>query len=755
MKNISFLLFVISVFVSIETQAQKILQNHIYYEVDTVAQTAEIVGTDTLSIYLDALYTKRVIITYADSTRKLFNIVKIRDEAFKGCTITLKSRRGISNNSLTIGKNAFSGCTFNNDIVNIQVDHIEEEAFSDCIFSDSTTVNLKCYSIGARAFSNTKGIEKCYLQTYSDSLGENTFINSELKSLTISGNIDTIPQEMCYNCLSLREVNIESAINHIGDYAFYRCENLSKVNFVESSNEEPLTIGSCAFYVCESLMNIKIPERVTSIGSWAFKATGWYEAQPNGVLYLGKWLIDYKGSITENTSIVIPDSIVGIAARAFAGKINLYDIRQSGIDTSSVINNCKLRYINEEAFSGCTNLTKAYLQPYVLGKNGFRDCKKLQNINYIAWRLNYIDDYAFAFCESMQDINLNGVNYIGESAFCRCGLKNIYFTGDSIANHAFAENRSLKTVDMNPRVIESSAFIECDSLESIELIDIEHIGDRAFYKCFGLKDITIGNYGYFGLSYSSEKLKYIGNYAFYKCTGVETFIIASTETMTGTQAFQDCTGELFVGFRNIPAEAFYLSDFSSIVFDDGIESIGSEAFKDCRYLKSITLSKSLKTIGYEAFFNNPQLVHITIPENVTMIEDRAFNGYTGLRSITVETSTPPAVYLGTFNTTNQDSVTLYVPTGSKNVYENTEIWKDFYKIEELDITNISKKSYDDLEINVSDGIITINNIDDNETIRIYDISGKLVYEGTDNILSLKKGIYICRIENRVCKINVR
>ena len=67
-------------------------------------------------------------------------------------------------------------------------------------------------------------------------------------------------------CLSLREVELGSTIETIGEKAFYGCKNLESVEF---SNKLE-TIGTHAFGYCPSLNSVLIPESVKTIGKAAF-----------------------------------------------------------------------------------------------------------------------------------------------------------------------------------------------------------------------------------------------------------------------------------------------------------------------------------------------------------------------------------------------------------------------------------------------------------------------------------------------------
>ena len=50
--------------------------------------------------------------------------------------------------------------------------------------------------------------------------------------------------------------------------------------------------------------------------------------------------------------------------------------------------------------------------------------------------------------------------------------------------------------------------------------------------------------------------------------------------------------------------------------------------------------------------------------------------------------TPPILESMTFSGRTTKNATLYVPTGCKAIYSSSPYWKDFAKIEEIDVTNI-------------------------------------------------------------------
>jgi hypothetical protein len=105
---------------------------------------------------------------------------------------------------------------------------------------------------------------------------------------------------------SVVDVEIPSKIEgypvlYIGDHAFEECTSLKSVKIPNSV----INIGDYAFYKCYSLKTTTIPDSILRIGKKAFDSTGIYTNQYSDLVYLDNWLIAYKGTSNNNTSIKI------------------------------------------------------------------------------------------------------------------------------------------------------------------------------------------------------------------------------------------------------------------------------------------------------------------------------------------------------------------------------------------------------------------------------------------------------------------
>ena len=143
---------------------------------------------------------------------------------------------------------------------------------------------------------------------------------------------------------------------------YENCKSLTSITIPNSV----VSIGDLVFCNCSTLASITIPESVKSIGSFAFYRTKWYDNQPNGLVYAGKVLYEFKGSMPSDTKIDIQEGTVGIASYAFS--------ICSGL-TSIIIPN-SVTSIGYGAFSGCSGLTSVTIlaeNPPIMDGNSLND----------------------------------------------------------------------------------------------------------------------------------------------------------------------------------------------------------------------------------------------------------------------------------------------------------------------------------------------------------------------------------------------
>ncbi len=82
----------------------------------------------------------------------------------------------------------------------------------------------------------------------------------------------------------------------------------------------------------------------------------------------------------------------------------------------------------------------------------------------------------------------------------------------------------------------------------------------------------------------------------------------------------------------------YKYKIKTIIIDNSVTSIGSDAFRGCSGLTSVTIGNSVTSIGSSVFEGCSGLTSITIPNSVTSIGNEAFSACYGLTSVTIPNS---------------------------------------------------------------------------------------------------------------------
>ncbi len=670
-------------------------------------------------------------------------ITSIGEYAFSGCSELTDI--SIPDGVTSIGEYAFSGCSkLTNISIPEGVETIAFGTFMDCINLKSFTVPDGTTVIQGYAFSGCKGLETIIIPGTVTSMGKRVFYDCDLKSIyaqdieswcnissdygrlysnvnlyfdnalvtdiVIPDTVSVINDYAFEGCGSLKSVEMSGSVESIGTGAFMDCPNLENINI--SDNIE--VINSSAFYGCSGLESISIPDGVVSIESNAFSnceslscvelpgsvTTIKYGNFEDGALTevhiptLQDWLeIDFNtmnGLLSNGAKlyingqqlkeIVVPDSITEIKNKAFHGcqginKVVLHDnITKIGDDAfwncdgfSEIVIPDSVTYLGERAFYNCDNLRYVTLGRGIttVKSNAFNGCPDLISV-YVPSSVTNIEDSAFPGSWNTEGIRKVYIDDIK-------AWMNINFEGQALFGTLLYEGNNLVkevTIPEDMTRIPFGPFTGCASVQNVILHNkVTEVSGGAFERCQNLKSINI-----------PKGMKKIGGYAFSHCSSLESIYIPNTVTNIYSDAFYDTgslkkvfiddietwlsydlsnhwnrgtnpmsagqaalyvNGELITELEipdattSINGNAFYgCSSIKKVVIPSSVVDIGKEAFSSCTALENVIFEEGVVSIGDSAFWNCNDLKYLVFPQSIDSIGNDAFQYCENIDSIT-------------------------------------------------------------------------------------------------------------------------
>jgi hypothetical protein len=699
----------------------------------------------------------------------------------------------------TIGNYAFTYCTSLTTItIPSAVTSIGTRAFNYC--TKLTAINVESGNL------NYSGISGVLFDKNQNTLIQ--YPGAKAGSYIIPGTVTSIADYAFYYCNKLTSIDIPSAVKTIGNYAFYYCSGLTSIYV----NSKPIALSSSYTFtgVNTTTSTLYVPFGTKAL----YTATSFWNSFVNIVESTSGFVLDVNNLIvsaaagSSNVSIaaniawvtisdktwltVSPSSGSGNNILSLIVQANTSDISRTATVTVSAIGvTSQTITVTQEglpktifvtAGNLATTLTADQLNGIsdltISGTIDARDFKTMRdkmpllakldisNVSILAYTgldgtvtnvsatypQNTIPDFAFSL----------PVTYVG-----KISLKNIVFP------------TSLTSIG-------NTTFENCTGLTGNLLIpnSVTTIGSYAFYGCTGFTGILkipslVSSIGIYAFAYCSgfsgtlnipSMLTSISNYTFFSCGGLTgSLIIPSSVTSIGESAFGICSGLTSASIPwSVSSVGIYAFRRTNILFsvdanNQNYSSIDGILFnKNQNTLIQYPISKtgsysipsSVNTIGSGAFDYCSGLTSVTIPLYVNSIGASAFYN-AGLTSIYAHAVTPVDLSLSSyvFDGINKATCTLYVPTGSKNLYQSAVQWKDFTNIVEFITATPNVLNGESIRVYpnpVTSGFY-VNGFDGDATLSITDLNGrtvlnrKVVEKEYVLVQSLSKGVYIVKL----------
>ncbi len=590
---------------------------------------------------------------------------------------------------------AFQGCTnLESIVISDNVTQIYSYTFRDCTNLTSITIPDSVKSIGEFAFYGCTNLSNVIIPDSVTSIGKYAFCGcTSLTSVTIPKNVANIDNGTFKDCASITSVTIPDGVTKISDYAFKSCTNLTSITIPDSVKK----IGKEVLCGCTNLTDInvsennlnystdlgvlfnkaktsliqypvgktdttyEIPQGVTTIYSYAFYDDTCLEAItiPDGATYIGDYA--FYGC-TGIKSITIPDSMTNVGNNAFLNcsklmnvelntpnvkwgtsvfqRTPVYDRVVENWSSEGFAINGILIESNTEGYAKVllNNLIQNHLEPICDNTLETTDASQLAELTEFVEKATtgLETDYEKmkAISKAICEIVYYDWNYVGGITTTFISPYDVFVNGRTVCEGYAKLTRELFTIAGIPAyfiLANNHAYNMAYDRDNEKWIFIDNT-----WACT-TKEGTRFNEFYFDFP-----VDFIGgNKGYHEVYNDFDFVI---DNVTYTLVLPDVAGKAWLDTENwyfkvkdVPGEAVTV-DILDNIKGISVTSIGEDAFRDCKNLKSVTIPDTVTSIGDWAFSGCTSLASITIPDSVTDMGWSAFKDCTHLTSVTISDS---------------------------------------------------------------------------------------------------------------------
>lgn len=486
--------------------------------------------------------------------------------------------------------------------------------FRYCFTLQEVSLPEGLISLDEFAFMDCQKLQEIRLPKSLKTLGRGTFAGCHaLPEIELPEDLETVGEGALMNCLSLTSVVIPASVTEMGDRPFSGDWALKTV---EIKGNVP-RLSNSSFHECDALQEVLITGSVGTIGDDAFMDLDSLERVQiaSGLKTIGKrafWLCDNL------TTVSLPDGVTSIGEEAFKECSSL-----TTINLPNSITTIGANAFNGTKLTGPLNIPSSLVS---LGDNAFHGCGGITGTLVFPAAMENISTNVFAGCSGIEEIVLpRGVLTIGAGAFNNCsGVQRLWLTNSiqSIGANAFNGMKSLKKVYFSGTILEWETGIQW--------------ADKGYQ---------------IGVAITTNEETASGS-----CGEALTWSLNSagdlTVSGTGDMADFTATGAPWAEYRD---------QVKLVIVGQGVTSIGSSAFQDCKNLKTVSLPGSLTALGEAAFLRCGELTNVKLPASLKSVGEDCFTGCEKLELLDL-TGVPDEIM--ELRTSLEGTVTL--PAGVKN-----------------------------------------------------------------------------------------
>ena len=599
------------------------------------------------------------------------DIYEIESSAFHGCASLTSLTIPASVDYLRLGNGAFSACT---GLKRVTIDwglmEIPSSLFSGCSSLEEIIIPDSVIRIGIEAFQNCDSLTSIELPNSVHTLADRAFAYcDELETFEMPDSIRTLGEECFAECVNLANIEVSDNLEWIGSEVFYNCTSLESLILPYGCT----TILSFAFSGCVGLTDLYLPSTVddlyedvfincseltihTTEDARAVISYAKYDAEPEiPVVY------DYEDAYTK-TEYETDGDWVYLLEEDESATIYGYTGSETELTIPTTLGEDEnpVKAIGDYAFLCNYDIREMSIPSGVvsIGHSAFNTCF-LRNL-IVPESVTNIASTAFSGCQGTITLHVVANSVAHTHAVAKKLTHSIKITGIGFGNNEITIEKGEETyleLVITPEIASESEVIWESSDESVA--EVNHYGcvtgvgvGEATITVTSEEDSTVkGQCKVIVVESQEEDTRNGGNTQDTLTPPPSTPPVDTDKDTTpseektypsiGTKCKDKKGGNcIIIKEAEEGAEVAYASPknkkvttvtipktvtYKGVTYK--VTTISSEAFKNCKKLKKVTIGANVKTIGKQAFRNCKKLKTITISsKKLKSVGKAAFKG---------------------------------------------------------------------------------------------------------------------------------
>lgn len=561
---------------------------------------------------------------------------------------------------------------------------LADEAFMGCTGLKEVKLPKGLQSIGKRTFKGCTKLKTLNMPDGITSIGEEAFSGCKiLPNVTLPQGISRIEDNTFNSCAAFTSVELPQAIQHIGTQAFMGCTKLATVR-LSSVKPQNITLGESVFGSVDlSGATLFVPQGNRDYLSTAVQWRDFGRIQEQRTLSHGVY-----AELATNTLFYI----YNVGTGRYLTRGEAYGTQAIVDDTDS-----PMRFELRRTTGMASNTYYIYSDD-------------TGNSNHILFRTNTDSKIGYGVYACFVDGTAADESKGYWKVALVSGTDNVYTmqTPSNQAGYAATQFLGVQTTHKSNAatptygIYSDIVYAECPLNCQWMFVPYDQARTENYRTSLELKKLLDAGIGQ-GLAVVYEQEKYDDMQSstedLLKCCrkmrakmGLLDF--ADKEVRSVALANYDANGDGEISLSEASAVSdiktvFYgntkVSDLSDLTYFTGMEELAETAFRSCTSLRRATLPDQLKIISARAFQGCTKLESVTLGSRIYSIADYAFYNDNAIREFRIYVTDPSTINMGSsvFSTSALSNATLYVPYGSRELYEKADVWKNFSSIVEM------------------------------------------------------------------------